>query len=229
MSHDIIIQHPARPQQLMLLFHGVGATPDSMQSIGQFLGQSFPQALIVSVAGAEVSDLGQGFQWFSVQGVTEESRPQRVAAALPAFFAAVERWQQDSGLGHAATALVGFSQGAIMALEAAAAKPDLASRVLAFSGRFASLPAAPLSQTTVHLFHGKADPVIPYLHSIQAAEHLIALGSDVTAEIEPFVGHHIHEDLLEKARDYLQSHIPRHVWDEAMAASPDSDSVKPKA
>lgn len=228
MTHDIVIQRPGQPQQLMLLFHGVGATPDSMQQVGQFLAKGFPQALIVSVAGSHASDLGQGFQWFSVQGVTEENRPERVAAALPDFFAAVTRWQQDSGLGHAATALVGFSQGAIMALEAAAARPELASRVLAFSGRFASLPAAPLAQTTVHLFHGKADPVIPYQHSIQAAEHLIALGSDVTAEIEPFVGHHIHEDLLEKALEYLQSHIPRHVWDEAMSASPEQAAIKPK-
>jgi phospholipase/carboxylesterase len=139
----------------------------------------------------------------------------------------VEYWQQQSGLGHAATALLGFSQGAIMALEAAAAYPALASRVLAFSGRFASLPGRALPQTTIHFFHGKADPVIPYLHSVQAAEHLIALGGDVTAEIEPFVGHQLHEDLLEKAVEYLQSHIPKHVWDEALSATPPQGSIKP--
>lgn len=228
MRHDIVIQQPASPVQLMLLFHGVGASPDSMAEVGRYLGKNFPQALIVSVAGADSSDLGQGFQWFSVQGVTEENRLQRVADALPRFLAAVEYWQQQSGLGHAATALVGFSQGAIMALEAAAARPQLASRVLAFSGRFASLPVAALPQTTVHLFHGKADPVIPYVHSVQAAEHLIALGGDVTAEIEPFVGHQLHEDLLEKAVEYLQSHIPKHVWDEAMSASPEQAAIKPR-
>ncbi|BBF86600.1 phospholipase/carboxylesterase family protein [Aquitalea magnusonii] len=226
MRHDIVIQQPATPQQLMLLFHGVGASPAHMQPVGNMLARSFPQALIVSVAGADESDLGQGFQWFSVQGVTEANRPQRIADALPAFVAAVEYWQQQSGLGHAATALLGFSQGAIMALEAAVAYPALASRVLAFSGRFASLPARALPHTTIHLFHGKADPVIPYLHSVQAAEHLLALGGDVTAEIEPFVGHQLHEDLLEKALEYLQSHIPKHVWDEAMSASPQQLAVK---
>lgn len=227
MRHDIVIQQPASPVQLMLLFHGVGGSPESMEELGRYLGKSFPQALIVSVAGADESDLGQGFQWFSVQGVTEENRLQRVAAALPGFVAAVEYWQQQSGLGHAATALLGFSQGAIMALEAAAAYPALASRVLAFSGRFASLPAHALPQTTIHLFHGKADPVIPYVHSVRAAEHLIALGGDVTAEIEPFVGHQLHEDLLEKAVEYLQSHIPKHVWDEALSATPPQGSIKP--
>ena len=228
MRHDIVIQQPATPQQLMLLFHGVGASSEHMQQAGSVLARSFPQALIVSVAGADASDLGQGFQWFSVQGVTEENRPQRVAAAVPRFVAAVEYWQQQSGLGHAATALVGFSQGAIMALEAAVANPALASRVLAFSGRFASLPDRALPQTTVHLFHGKSDPVIPYVYSVKAAEHLIALGGDVTAEIEPFVGHQLHEDLLEKAVQYLQSHIPKHVWDEAMSASPEQAAIKPK-
>ncbi|WP_159875203.1 MULTISPECIES: esterase [Aquitalea] len=227
MRHDIVIQQPTTPQQLMLLFHGVGASPEHMQEAGNVLARSFPQALIVSVAGADPSDLGQGFQWFSVQGVTEENRLQRVADALPRFFAAVEYWQQQSGLGHAATALLGFSQGAIMALEAAAARPQLASRVLAFSGRFASLPATALPQTTVHLFHGKSDPVIPYVHSIRAAEHLIALGSDVTAEIEPFIGHQLHEDLLEKAVEYLQSHIPKHVWNEALSDTPPQGSIKP--
>jgi phospholipase/carboxylesterase len=126
-------------------------------------------------------------------GVTEENRLQRVADALPRFVAAVEYWQQQSGLGHAATALVGSARGPSWHWKPQQ-HPALASRVLAFSGRFASLPVAALPQTTVHLFHGKADPVIPYVHSVQAAEHLIALGGDVTAEIEPFVGHQLHED-----------------------------------
>lgn len=226
MHHDLILQQPAAPKQLMLLFHGVGSTPDSMSGVAAYLGKSFPEALIVSVAGADPSDLGMGYQWFSVRDVTDENRPARVAEALPRFVEAVRRWQKDSGLGMEATALIGFSQGAIMSLEAAAAHPDLSGRVLSFSGRFASLPAQRLPKTTVHLFHGKADPVIHYQHSVAAAEHLIRLGSDVTAEVEPFIGHTLHEDLLEKARDYLQSHIPKHVWEEALSGAPEQTALR---
>ena len=89
MENDIVVQQPANPAQLMLLFHGVGATPQSMQGVGNYLAKGFPNALIVSVAAAAPSDMGAGFQWFSVQGVTEDNRAGRVADAMPAFIAAV--------------------------------------------------------------------------------------------------------------------------------------------
>ena len=31
------------------------------------------------------ADLGGGWQWFSVRGVTEDSRPARIAEAMPSF------------------------------------------------------------------------------------------------------------------------------------------------
>ncbi|HJV07052.1 MAG TPA: esterase [Chromobacteriaceae bacterium] len=229
MENDIVVQQPANPAQLMLLFHGVGATPQSMQGVGNYLAKGFPNALIVSVAAAAPSDMGAGFQWFSIQGVTEDNRAGRVADAMPAFIAAVRRWQQHSGLGYEATALIGFSQGAIMALEAIKVENTLAGRVLSFGGRFAVLPQTDLKHTTIHLFHGKADPVMPFQLSVQAAEHLIKLGGDITAEIEPHVGHTINEDLMEKALDYLQSHIPKRLWEEALSSAPGKGDIHPKA
>ena len=38
------------------------------------------------------SEFGAGWQWFPVQGVTEQNRPARVAAAMPAFLAQVQAW-----------------------------------------------------------------------------------------------------------------------------------------
>ncbi|WP_230370484.1 hypothetical protein [Paludibacterium denitrificans] len=58
MENDIVVQQPANPAQLMLLFHGVGATPQSMQGVGNYLAKGFPNALIVSVAAAAPSDMG---------------------------------------------------------------------------------------------------------------------------------------------------------------------------
>lgn len=228
MKTDLIVQRPENPAQLMLMFHGVGSTPDSMQAVGSYFAKHFPQAFIISVAAPYFSDLGTGLQWFSVQGVTEENRQERVDTAMPAFIETVRSWQQASGLGVEATALIGFSQGAIMSLEAVKAHADVAGRVLSFSGRFVSLPQAAINHATLHLFHGKADPVIPYIHSVAAAEHLIKLGGDVTAEIEPFVGHTIHEDLLEKAVDYLQSHIPKRLWEQALSGAPEQEGIREK-
>lgn len=73
----------------------------------------------------------------SVQGITEDNRRARVDAIMPTFIETVRYWQKQSGVGANATALIGFSQGAIMVLESIKAEPGLASRVIAFNGRYA--------------------------------------------------------------------------------------------
>ena len=57
---------------------------------------------------------------------------------MPTFIETVRYWQTTERRQPAsATALIGFSQGAIMALESIKAEPGLASRVIAFNGRYA--------------------------------------------------------------------------------------------
>ncbi len=76
MKHDhFVVQSPDKPaQQLLLLFHGVGDNPVAMGEIGSWFAPLFPDALVVSVGGAEPSGNPAGRQWFSVQGITEENR-----------------------------------------------------------------------------------------------------------------------------------------------------------
>ncbi|MEE6801876.1 esterase, partial [Escherichia coli O8:H10] len=175
MEHDYhVVQRPDKPaSQLLLLFHGVGDNPVAMGQVGTGFTARFPDALIVSVGGAEPCGPPPARQWFSVQGVTEENRQERVDAIMPAFIEAVRYWQQESGVGPQATALIGFSQGAIMALEGVKAQPTLASRVIAFSGRFASLPTAISATVTIHLIHGGEDRVIELTHDVAAQEALL--------------------------------------------------------
>ena len=219
--HSLVIQTPpGNPQQLILLFHGVGSDPQAMQPLGRRLAQEFPSAMVVSAAAANPSSLGRGFEWFSVIGITDENRLERVAAAMPAFEACVAHWQKQSGVAAAATALIGFSQGAIMSLEAAKQNPPCAGRIVAIGGRFAALPGAALMDVTVHFLHGKDDAVIPYSNTVLAAHHLRDLGSDVTAEVLPFIGHEIHPEFVELVMTKLTTHIPHRIWAQALAADP---------
>ena len=220
MSESVIVARPEGPaQQLMLLFHGVGATAQDLVPLGRVLATEFPQAFIVSIAAPLPSESGGGRQWFSVQGISEENRPERVEAALPAFAEIVAQWQQDAGVGTDAVALIGFSQGGIMALESTRDKPALAGRVVSIAGRFAQLPATPNLATTVHLFHGKADPVIPYGFTVEAAQHLVAIGADVTADVIPHVGHQVNSEIAELLVERLRGHLPKRVWEAAMQAA----------
>ncbi len=226
MSETIVVQRPSGPaKQLMLLLHGVGATPQGLVPLGQRLAHEFPQAMVVSLQAPHASDLGQGYQWFSVRGITEEDRPARVAEAMPAFVVMVQDWQHQSGVGPEATALIGFSQGAIMSLEATQRPELLAGRVVALSGRFAALPQAPHPHTTLHLVHGKNDAIIHYGYTVTGAEHLISLGADVTADVIPFLGHEINEGVVDTVMERLLGHLPKRHWEEVQRAAEAGESA----
>ena len=225
MSDSVIVARPeGQAHQLMLLFHGVGATAQDLVPLGRVLAEEFPAAFIVSVAAPAPSGDGPGRQWFSVMDISEENRPARVEAALPAFDAAVAKWQAQAGVGRDAVALIGFSQGGIMALESTRDRPAIAGRVVAIAGRFAKLPEAPNPDTTLHLFHGKLDPVIPYGFTVEGAQHLVALGADITADVIPHLGHQINEDVAELLIERLRGHLPKRTWEAAMKSAREADA-----
>jgi len=218
MSDSVIVARPEGPaQQLMLLFHGVGATALDLVPLGRVLAAEFPEAFIVSVAAPAPS--GAGRQWFSVLDISEENRPARVEAALPAFDAEVARWQKEAGVARDAVALIGFSQGGIMALESTRDRAAIAGRVISIAGRFAKLPEAPNLDATLHMFHGKLDPVIPYGYTVEAAQHLVSIGADITADVIPHLGHQINEDVAELLIERLRGHLPKRTWEAAMKAA----------
>jgi phospholipase/carboxylesterase len=204
MPASIVIQQAAQAaQSLILLFHGVGASADDLVPLGRFIAAALPQARVVSVSAPNPSDLGQGWQWFSVQGVTPATRPARVAQAMPAFQAAVAHEQQVAGVGAAATVLIGFSQGSIMALESTQLPAALAHRVVAIAGRLAQPPRqAPLAGS-VHLLHGEQDGVIPAAEGRDAAARLRGLGATVTLDLYPGLGHGVDARVAERIVNLL--------------------------
>lgn len=218
MKHEhFVVQSPATPAtQLILLFHGVGDNPVAMGEIGSYFAKDFPQALVVSIGGPLAFGNGSGRQWFSVQAVTEENRVERIAQVMPQFVEIVRYWQRQSGVGYAGTALVGFSQGSIMALEALKEEAKLAGRVVAFSGRFARLPEQAFGECVVHFIHGEEDAVIAVQHARAAAERLQANGVDFTLDVEPNVGHGINQGMLNNALERLHYYVPQRYWDEAL-------------
>jgi phospholipase/carboxylesterase len=219
----LIVQQPDGPaQQLVLLFHGLGADEHDLRPLGDRLAATYPQALVVSVRATEPSDFGFGYQWISPTALDDAKRIERVAAALPDFVAMVRHWQLVSGLGPEATVLVGFSQGAMMVLEAVTAAGDtaLAGRVVALAARYACLPETAPAGTTLFLVHGKADDVVHYGYTVEAARHLVALGADVVADVIPFLAHEVDEDVLDLVIARLKTHIPRRLWEDAMRGAP---------
>ncbi|WP_028312758.1 esterase [Derxia gummosa] len=197
MSSAILIQRPEAPEHLILLFHGYGAAPDDLVPLGERLAREFPRALVASIAGTEPCEISSGRQWFSLKGISDENRAARIALALRDFNGAITLWQQQTGLGATATTLVGFSQGAMMALGSLCQPVPVAHRVAAIAGRFATLPERLAAGLTVHLLHGADDSVVAAANSSQAFERLHALGVPATLDLFPDVGHGITPEMAD--------------------------------
>lgn len=196
---SLIAARPPHPARLLLLFHGVGSSARDLLPLAQALAQADPQALVVSVDAPHASGLGQGREWFSVMGVTEQNRPARIAAVLPQFLATVAHWQREAGVGPEATTLIGFSQGAIMSLESTQTEgPSPAARIVSLAGRLAEPARRAPESVRFHLIHGEADPVMPVVLARTAAQQLQALGASVTLDTLPGLGHGIDQRAFER-------------------------------
>jgi len=226
MTQDIVVQAPAQAAQLFLLCHGYGADAQDMQPLAKRFAQEFPQACVVCVQATEPAEAGFGWQWFPLQGVTEENRPERVSDAMPGFVALVRAWQKRTGVSHEATALVGFSQGGIMSLAASLQEANLCGRVLGFSSRFVDLPLQVPEAVTYHLFHGKSDNVIHYGYAVSGAERLVAIDADVTADVLPYIGHEIHPNMIDLAIERLTTHLPKRFYKQVQEADPGDSPVR---
>lgn len=192
---------------LVILLHGVGSGGADLAPLADHLAPFLPNAAFEAPDGPEPFDQGGlGRQWFSISGVTEANRAGRIAAARPAFDAVLTALVERHGLsGHPErVALAGFSQGAIMALDAIASGRWRPGAVVGFSGRLATHdPLAPSPRTRVLLLHGTADPVIPATEARSAHGRLSAVGADISLSLMPGLGHSISREGLDLAAAHL--------------------------
>lgn len=215
-----------KTELLFLLCHGVGGQAANMAPLAAALRAQYPQAAVVSLNAPDGFDGMQGtggFQWFSASGVTDMNRGERVDAALPGFIARIRAWAAHFELDWPMVALAGFSQGAIMALEAVQAEANLVGRVIAVGSRYAYVPQHAPQGVCIHLLHGTADAVLPYRLVVDAANALVAEGADVTADVLPGIGHELHPKLVDKAMEQLRTFIPARLWREAVFAAAEQD------
>lgn len=207
LAKDIVVQRAtddaAGPAELVLLFHGVGARAEDLVPLGEAIRETCPRASIVSVRAPDASSFGHGWQWFSVQGVTEANRPARIAGAMPRFVATIRAWQDATGIGPEATTLIGFSQGAIMSLESTQEAVQHANCVIAIAGRFAQAPRKAARSLQLHVLHGEQDAVIPVNYGHEAATAWRALGGEATLDTFPGLGHGIDGRVAGSVGQYL--------------------------
>ena len=193
-------------KSLIIMLHGVGSNGDDLAGLGSHWAPALPGAAFASPDAPFHFEHGAGYQWFSLNGITTQNRPARVAEARTAFDETLQSILNAHQMGNQLdrVVLVGFSQGSIMALDALVTGRWPVAAVVAFSGRLSSPePFTPATQTPALLIHGHADAVIPWAESESAALRLIAAGVQVKTLFEPATGHTISGEGARTAAQFI--------------------------
>ena len=181
------------PKQIVLLLHGYGSNGADLISLAPHWQAALPDALFLA-PNAPQRCPGAGFQWWALAAFSPAALAAGSASAAPAIDAFIDRKLGQYGLTDADMAIVGFSQGTMMALHVGLRRPARVAGIVGYSGMLTGAPELarlPLTQPPVLLIHGSADPVVPVAALHAAKTGLDKLGIEVSTHVSPGVGHSI--------------------------------------
>ena len=199
-------------KQLIVFLHGYGADGNDLIDIGRAWAGLMPDAAFVSPhAPNPCGQAPVGREWFPLTFRDPNERWTGVNAASPTLSAFLDTELARRQLPPSALALVGFSQGTMMALHMGLRRTVEPAAIVGFSGMLV-LPENPdpdavaaeiISKPPVLLVHGDLDEVIPVQAVLHASQGLGALEVPVQFHISSGVGHGIDQEGLRHGGEFL--------------------------
>lgn len=202
------------PTSLVVLLHGYGDTGAHFSGVADALAPALPKTIFVApdawqaMEGQRRGPPTTGRQWFSIHLDDDAERAARIADALVALRPWINQQRTALGLDWDHVAVVGFSQGAMLANQLAlVADPPLAG-IVAIGGRLSAAPALkPAHTPSVLVLHGEDDQRVPSALGHAAVDGLRARGVDVRAGFFPGLGHSIDGRVLQTTAGFLRERL----------------------
>ena len=203
-------------RQLVVLLHGYGADGNDLIDIGRAWQPLMPQAAFVSPhAPHPCGQAPSGREWFPLTFRDPNERWTGVNKAAPDLERFLDAELARRNLPPSALALVGFSQGMMMALHVGLRRATAPIAIVGYSGLLVVPPdanpekfAAEIkSRPPVLLVHGDSDDLIPVQALFHASSGLAALEVPVEWHISPGIGHGIDQEGLRHGGEFLARRI----------------------
>ncbi|MFT5869471.1 MAG: phospholipase/carboxylesterase [Paracoccaceae bacterium] len=204
---------------LVVFLHGYGADGNDLLGLAEPMAEHLPNTVFVAPNAPEnCTGNPMGYQWFPIpwiDGSDQQSADDGMDRSVDDLNAFLENVMEEEGMTPECVALVGFSQGTMMALHVAPRHKDGFAGVVGFSGRLIrpdDLAEQVKSRPPILLLHGDQDDVVPPQSLPEAAEALENAGfKQVYAHIMHGTAHGIAPDGLSVAlaflRDILDSEV----------------------
>ncbi|MCR6645490.1 MAG: alpha/beta hydrolase [Terricaulis sp.] len=198
---------------LVILLHGYGSNGADLISLAPYWAEALPGASFVAPNAIEpLPEAPGGYQWFPITQLDPHLMEQGVRAAAPSVDRFIDAELEKHSLPPERCALVGFSQGTMMALHVGLRRSRPLAAILGFSGLLAGgarLEQEIASKPPVLLVHGDRDPTIAIPAMFDSAEALAEAGHGAQWHISYGVPHSIGPDGLELGGSFLASNFKR--------------------
>jgi phospholipase/carboxylesterase len=201
---------PAR--RLVVFLHGYGADGNDLIELGHAWQSLLPHTAFVSPHAPEpCGQAPMGRQWFALTFRDPNERWLGVQKAQPLLDRFLDAELSRRNLPPSALALVGFSQGTMMALHVGLRRPAAAAAIVGYSGMLVvpedkspeAFAAEIRARPPVLLVHGDRDDLIPAQALFVGAQGLAALGVPVEWHLSQGIGHGIDAEGLRHGGAFL--------------------------
>lgn len=213
-----------KAKQAVVFLHGYGADGNDLIGLAPYFAESLPDATFFSPHAPEQGEMGMGRQWFTLQGYDPDllrRDPARMTDAFARMYDGaknsaaslnvyLDRILKETALDASALALIGFSQGTMMAMHIGLRRPSALGAIVGYSGALLGsehLASEKSSSPPILLVHGAADDVVP----LPALTHMQRALDDqeipYTAHIVPDHGHGIEQMGATLGRAFLHQNL----------------------
>lgn len=201
------------PEQLVILLHGYGSNGDDLISLGKYWQKLLPTTEFAAFnAPFPCSEFAheKSYQWFDLGDFNHAVMHDGISEIVPVLNSNIDTLLGERGLSDEDLALVGFSQGAIMALSGGVSRKRPCAGVIGYSGAFIHSPEDVVTALPeILLIHGDLDPVVDIKNLSQSAKILTSLGAKVRTHVCLDLDHSIDQTGLTMGGQFLAENFTK--------------------
>jgi phospholipase/carboxylesterase len=197
-------------KNLVIFLHGWGSSGDNSVHLIRVMSKFLPDSHFIAPNAPFLREIGDGYQWFSLEDRSEEALYNGVKNAASIVNKFIDKKLKELNLKDTQLSLVGFSQGAMLAIHTALTRLQSCASVVAYSGRFLSpsrVASEMKSKPSMFVIHGDADDVVPFSSLDLAVRALKENGVNVEGYPIYSLGHVINDEGIKLGVEFIKKNF----------------------
>ena len=200
-----------KPRQAIILCHGYGGDGNDISTLAINWRRFLPDAIFLCPNAPETCTVNpQGYQWFDLTKEKDEIILEKSLIAEEILSKFLDQILENLELHPSNLALVGFSQGCMIAIQVALKKNQKINCLIGYSGKIINkknLSNNINSKPNIFLMHGDKDIIVPTPSLLEAKEFLITNKLKVKTKIFKDCEHQIPVEGISLGLDFLRKNL----------------------